>query len=440
MELDLTSYLLGSSRSGGGGSAVSPTAYVTQEGDITTITITDVHGTTTATIDLSDKQDTFQFSTMPTPSADTVGKVVQYIGSTGAYKTGYFYIGTTDDEPTPTYSWVEVKFGSDISTITYLPSDVGTQANPFIFDEHDTGLYITGLKSLNSTFYMKGKSTDANAVNIFLPKGIILIDYKIDLKDYTSGTSWFADIYTGLPSYQNRTIFMLKYDGTLDASSTNTQTYLLANETATISKKFTYSVLPESSVTPTTNDQLTNKAYVDSVAGGSSGGVIITDSNKNQAATLTALTAEYNKFLNNQPYSVSYYTNLGIPGITINSCIPLYFTVNPSFNTVVLISDYIRLDHNLSGAFISCFVSKTLTISNGEITGYNREDKYSYNIPRTSGIIMTQNNTISYTPSNDYNPATKKYVDDLLKGFTNYDSTKTQVLKNVNGTFTWVDE
>lgn len=34
----------------------------------------------------------------------------------------------------------------------------------------------------------------------------------------------------------------------------------------------------------------------------------------------------------------------------------------------------------------------------------------------------------------------KKYVDELLTTYTGYDATKTQVLKNINGTFTWVDE
>ena len=54
--------------------------------------------------------------------------------------------------------------------------------------------------------------------------------------------------------------------------------------------------------------------------------------------------------------------------------------------------------------------------------------------------FLSTNNSISYTPTNNYNPATKKYVDELLTTYTGYDATKTQVLKNVNGTFTWVDE
>lgn len=54
--------------------------------------------------------------------------------------------------------------------------------------------------------------------------------------------------------------------------------------------------------------------------------------------------------------------------------------------------------------------------------------------------VLTTNNTSSYTPTSDYNPSTKKYVDDKLSTLSGYDATKTQVLKNVSGTLQWVDE
>lgn len=54
-------------------------------------------------------------------------------------------------------------------------------------------------------------------------------------------------------------------------------------------------------------------------------------------------------------------------------------------------------------------------------------------------FLTTINNT-DYTPLTDYNPATKKYVDDKITSYSGYDASKTQILKNVNGTITWVDE
>ena len=47
------------------------------------------------------------------------------------------------------------------------------------------------------------------------------------------------------------------------------------------------------------------------------------------------------------------------------------------------------------------------------------------------------NNTKAFTPTKDYHPATKKYVDDKLTTITGYDATKTQTLKNINGVLTW---
>ena len=56
-------------------------------------------------------------------------------------------------------------------------------------------------------------------------------------------------------------------------------------------------------------------------------------------------------------------------------------------------------------------------------------------------FLLPTNNTTDYTPTNDYNPATKKYTDKThYENMTGYDATKTQVLKNINGTLTWVNE
>lgn len=59
---------------------------------------------------------------------------------------------------------------------------------------------------------------------------------------------------------------------------------------------------------------------------------------------------------------------------------------------------------------------------------------------RDMANILSKKNTSTYTPTGDYNPATKKYADDLPTTYTGYDATKTQVLKNINGTLTWVNE
>lgn len=58
----------------------------------------------------------------------------------------------------------------------------------------------------------------------------------------------------------------------------------------------------------------------------------------------------------------------------------------------------------------------------------------------TNGALPT-NNTKEFIPQGDYEPATKKYVDDThYKRIPGWSSQKNQVLKNVNGILTWVNE
>ena len=54
-----------------------------------------------------------------------------------------------------------------------------------------------------------------------------------------------------------------------------------------------------------------------------------------------------------------------------------------------------------------------LTISNGEVTSYTKtnSDIYGY-LPLFASQILGMSNTTEYEPVDDYNPATKKYVDD----------------------------
>lgn len=57
-----------------------------------------------------------------------------------------------------------------------------------------------------------------------------------------------------------------------------------------------------------------------------------------------------------------------------------------------------------------------VTIKDDVAIGYSSDDKQLRLI--TSGTFLGTNNTSKYTPTSDYNPATKKYVDDSVK--TNY--------------------
>lgn len=66
-----------------------------------------------------------------------------------------------------------------------------------------------------------------------------------------------------------------------------------------------------------------------------------------------------------------------------------------------------------------------------------RYSKYGFDEETKSSMALSIKNSDEYTPTGNYNPATKKYVDDKLTTITGYDATKTQTLKNINGVLTW---
>lgn len=84
-------------------------------------------------------------------------------------------------------------------------------------------------------------------------------------------------------------------------------------------------------------------------------------------------------------------------------------------------------------------IKQEIIFSNGVYVNKTYSNENGYIILNARNLLSTSN-TATYTPTGDYNPATKKYVDDKITSYTGYDATKTQVLKNVNGTLTWVDE
>ena len=50
--------------------------------------------------------------------------------------------------------------------------------------------------------------------------------------------------------------------------------------------------------------------------------------------------------------------------------------------------------------------------------GITSSDITNWNGKTNSSDVLTKTNTTSYTPTGDYNPATKKYVDDATSGIT----------------------
>lgn len=64
-----------------------------------------------------------QVDTMPIASVDELGKIYQFIGSTGTYVNGYFYECVSDEQNPPTYSWVQKNVQPNAESFTFNEDD-----------------------------------------------------------------------------------------------------------------------------------------------------------------------------------------------------------------------------------------------------------------------------------------------------------------------------
>lgn len=156
-----------------------------------------------------------------------------------------------------------------------------------------------------------------------------------------------------------------------------------------------------------------------------------------------------------QGYSVPLIANVGDLSTGSNKTIYLY-TSFPSIaimNEVSILSyitlyvQNVTISQDSSGYHFSTERTFSLeyTYCVGDIySGANNTPhirNYEGSVPFTTDrLALTTVNSKAYTPTGDYNPATKKYVDDYLTTITGYDATKTQTLKNINGVLSWQDD
>lgn len=200
------------------------------------------------------------------------------------------------------------------------------------------------------------------------------------------------------------------------------------NNAQTISGKKTFTTLPESSVVPTTDNQLVNKKYVDdSIAAGSN--------TLEEEAFLIKTMQSITGLSENNPISITSSTVLN----------ELSTKITAALNTDKLLKGYIQFSYTPPDGgrnFVDLYTDYPVTTSVGYYRFYSSPtlNKASYegqsiyviqavvlgtwsnNVYKATKIELTiiksiflaKNNTVAYTPTGNYNPATKKYVDDAI--------------------------
>ena len=106
----------------------------------------------------------FQYSTMPTASADNVGQIVQFVGATDTYTNGYFYKCTANSQA-GTYTWEAIPT-QEVAN----PTQVSTVAELEAIEAGEIVQYIgtTTSSYTNGYFYTKtgGGTATSSIVNV----------------------------------------------------------------------------------------------------------------------------------------------------------------------------------------------------------------------------------------------------------------------------------
>ena len=139
--------------------------------------------------------------------------------------------------------------------------------------------------------------------------------------------------------------------------------------------------------------------------------------------------------------STNSYNGIYIPttriisGVTFAtfSRVPTYIASSYTYKLNGSLTIYLSwTDDKCSATNIIINDGKNLNISDSLLTSAKQTitGTHTYNTLPKSSVV----------PSDDTELVNKKYVDDSPTTYTGYDATKTQVLKNINGTLTWVNE
>lgn len=121
------------------------------------------------------------YTTMPTITADMLGKIAMYVGATGnGYTQGCFYIASTDGAAAPTYSWVQIGSGR---TETVLWENTGT-TNP------DTITLSEAYTNFDEIVIYDGGNDKGVSSNVYV-RSVLSQNAIIGIIEYTDRRIWY---------------------------------------------------------------------------------------------------------------------------------------------------------------------------------------------------------------------------------------------------------
>ena len=261
----------------------SPIASVTKSAGITTLTITDKTGTTTTTINDGEKGADGQDGAIQYTAGNNITIENNVISATGGDLSNYLAKdNTTSYTPSGDYNpatkiYVDSNKGADIPIYMLETKRSIWDAATNITSSNDATALTRASEIINTMYNSSRKyggilfySTNTKYNFLMLLKDEIATS-KTQFYFYTNASAYQMTYSNRMLVYRYLKINGSWSNGVFTCSSMNYDVggdynfdlFNTTNTAQTISAKKTYNILPESSITPTTNNQLVNKKYVD---------------------------------------------------------------------------------------------------------------------------------------------------------------------------------
>ena len=287
---------------------------------------------------------------------------------------------------------------------------INNSSNPFIFSEHDKGIYVF---PSDTRIFCKAFPSSSSYIMLNVSDTILCVYEK--LTEETPNNTGIGFCY----SYRNEHL-TIKTASSESSGLTYTTGYVLAlspAENNIIEGTYNFSTLPRSTVVPTLDSQLTNKKYVDDAianAGGSGESITYIEDNSSSNPFIFEEHEPGVYVFKEQPYvkarasntsqtvlrpidNIIYLLRKPLADDPIDTVIANYTTDSLLIAEVVLASYNTGIgtsQRNNSPNFVSKSTSEQIS---GTKTFHNLPKLYS-----------------EKTPTNDLEFATKKYVDDAI--------------------------
>ena len=184
--------------------------------------------------------------------------------------------------------------------------------------------------------------------------------------------------------------------------------------------------------------------------------VVINRSNYNTSAIISAVDVEYQKYLNGEEPCIYCYDEqnattqaFGTQKLRVWSTSTTTFNLKSDFIITDKVDNFTTVDNTqlvqktTGKLYVNCTVTSghitAISIPSYENMGMITSSGSSYTLmtwSSTGARFLAKNNTNSYTPTGDYNPATKKYVDDTQRKVIT-SSTSTYTIASLTGNKTY---